>query len=73
MKIVIYIFLLVTSLVAAGCATATKAYRVVDPYHIHKENLSKTQPLYSSKYKFPYAKIKGVGYSNQQWGEFIDE
>jgi len=73
MKIVIYILLLVTSLIAAGCATATKAYRVVDPHHIHKENLSKTKPLYSPRYKLPYAKTKGVDYSNQQWGEFIDE
>ena len=61
------------SVIMAGCGTAAKAYRVVDPQKLNKEQLSKSAVLYSPEYKIPYAKTKGVDYSNRKWGEIIDK
>ncbi|MGI9534778.1 MAG: hypothetical protein ACR2NW_07490, partial [Thermodesulfobacteriota bacterium] len=72
MKKLSYTLLLIASVIMTGCATATQAYRVMDPHHIHRENLSTAKPFYSPKYKLPYAKTDGVDYSNKQWGEMID-
>jgi len=73
MKNTIYISLFIISLFAAGCGTATKAYRVMDPRDVNKESLSKTKTYNSPKYKIPYAKTKGVEHSEEFWGEVIDE
>jgi len=73
MKNTIYISLFIISLFAAGCGTATKAYRVMDPRDVNKESLSKTKTYNSPKYKIPYAQTKGVDHSEEFWGEVIDE
>jgi len=73
MKKSIWIPLLILSLFTAGCGTATKAYRVVDPRDINKQNLSKTKAYYTPKYIIPYAKTKGVDHSEEFWGQVIDE
>jgi hypothetical protein len=73
MKNNFYILLLLTSIFAAGCGTATKAYRVVDPRDINKQSLSKTKTYYSTKHKIPYAKTKGVDHPEAFWGQVIDE
>ena len=72
MKELILVPLLITSLFMAGCGTASKAYRVVDPRDIDKQSLSRTKASYSPKYKIPYAKTKGVDHSVEFWGEVID-
>ena len=72
LKDLIYIVIYITAVTLAGCGTATKAYRVVDPYELNKRKLSQTQPLYTPEYKLPYSKTEGVDYSNEKWGEIID-
>lgn len=68
-----YLVLFIASVTISGCGTAAKAYRVVDPYKLNKQQLSKTAPFYSTKYELSYAKTKGVDHSNRRWGEIIDE
>ena len=68
-----YISLLVISIIAAGCGTATKAYRVVDPRDINKQILSKSKAYYSPEFKIPYAKSEGVNHPEEFWGGVIDE
>ena len=43
MKELLFIPILITSLFMAGCGTASKAYRVVDPRDIDKQKLSRTK------------------------------
>ena len=73
MKYLVYSTLLIACIYLSGCGTTTKAYRVVDPYKLNKEQLSGITPHYSQKYKIPYAKTKGVDHSERRWGEIIDE
>lgn len=73
MRNLTYIIIYLASVALAGCGTATKAYRVVDPYELNKQKLSETKTLYTPEYKLPYAKTRGVDYSNEKWGEMIDD
>ena len=73
MKNSISIPILLISIFLAGCGTASKAYRVMDPRDINKQSLSKSKAYYSPKYKIPYAKTKGVDHSSEFWGVVIDE
>ena len=73
MKNLIFIPILLISVLLAGCGTASKAYRVMDPRDINKQSLSKTKAYYSPKYKIPYAKTKSVDHSEEFWGQVIDE
>lgn len=56
----------------AGCGTASKAYRVMDPRDINKRTLSDLEPSYTSKYRLPYVKTSGVDQSNEWWSDYID-
>lgn len=67
-------FLLIALLILlAGCGTASKAYRVMDPKDINKDNLSKASAEYSPKYRIPFVKTKGVDQSIAWWGKQIDK
>ena len=64
---------LILMILLAGCGTASKAYRVMDPKDVNKDKLSKMPARYTPKYKIPFAKAKGVDQSMGWWASQIDK